>query len=372
MVLVMAQSKPAKINHGPYEIRRSPPEPVAVETHPYIFATSNLVTWTLWFIYFLTQFSIVYKLHSTSSSTWKIWGILLGEICLTFQEIVLGMNLLLPLLCQKKNRIRQRYYLFGDTAPTVDIFITCCGEPIDVILDTVSAALSQNYPHEQLRLFLLDDGHDNKLKVEIDKLNKIVDTKSSPAIHYLARQVEQGSKSYFKAGNLQFGIKETKRLGGSDLIASLDADMIPSRDWLRRLVPHLILDGELALACPPQCYYNIPDYDPLGQQAEFDVFFSVYEPLNDLVDAATCTGTGYVIRRSALEDIGGWPIVEAGEDFMCSTILSNNGWKVGFVRENLQFGLAPDSLRSYKKQRMRWTVALKFINSSVSIYLAQD
>lgn len=67
-----------------------------------------------------------------------------------------------------------------------------------------------------------------------------------------------------------------------------------------------------------------------------------------------CTGSGYVARRSAIADIGGWPQVEAGEDFMCSALLSDKGWKVAFIRENLQFGLAPSSLNSHIKQRMRW------------------
>lgn len=67
-----------------------------------------------------------------------------------------------------------------------------------------------------------------------------------------------------------------------------------------------------------------------------------------------CTGTGYVVRRSALNEIGGWPLAETGEDYMCSALLSDAGWKIAFVRENLQFGLAPGSLLGLLKQRMRW------------------
>lgn len=39
---------------------------------------------------------------------------------------------------------------------------------------------------------------------------------------------------------------------------------------------------------------------------------------------------------------------------MCSAALSNAGWKVAFIREDLQFGLAPGSLRAHIRQRMRW------------------
>ena len=106
--------------------------------------------------------------------------------------------------------------------------------------------------------------------------------------------------------------------------------------------------------CPTQNYYNVPPSDPLGQQAEFDMYFTVQEVLNDSLGAPLCTGTGYVARRSALESIGGWPLAYTGEDYMLSAILTGHGWEVAFVREPLQVGLAPESLRALVEQRVRW------------------
>ena len=67
-----------------------------------------------------------------------------------------------------------------------------------------------------------------------------------------------------------------------------------------------------------------------------------------------CTGTGYVAKRSAIAQIGGWPLAYAGEDYMCSALLTGAGWEVVFVRTPLQSGLAPESLTALLKQRMRW------------------
>lgn len=39
---------------------------------------------------------------------------------------------------------------------------------------------------------------------------------------------------------------------------------------------------------------------------------------------------------------------------MCSALLSNAGWKIAFVRENLQSGLAPENIRAVVKQGMCW------------------
>ena len=78
------------------------------------------------------------------------------------------------------------------------------------------------------------------------------------------------------------------------------------------------------------------------------------EPLNDCLDAASCTGSAYVLRYKALQDIGGLPLVPCGEDILLSALLSRAGWKIAFIREELQYGLGPGSFLAYVKQRMRW------------------
>ena len=84
------------------------------------------------------------------------------------------------------------------------------------------------------------------------------------------------------------------------------------------------------------------------------MYFTVQEVLNDASSACMCTGTGYIARRKAIQSIGGWPLAESGEDYMCSALLSDAGWEIAFVRENLQYGICPGSMRALLKQRMRW------------------
>lgn len=100
----------------------------------------------------------------------------------------------------------------------------------------------------------------------------------------------------------------------------------------------------------------------MGQQTDLEAFFSTYEPLNDSFGAARCMGTGFVVRRRAIESIGGWPLVNVGEDFMLSSCLSDAGWKTAYVAEDLQYGLAPDSLSAHIKQKQRWVRMLRNID----------
>jgi cellulose synthase/poly-beta-1,6-N-acetylglucosamine synthase-like glycosyltransferase len=46
--------------------------------------------------------------------------------------------------------------------------------------------------------------------------------------------------------------------------------------------------------------------------------------------------------------------VDVGEDASCSGVLRSHGWKITFVREYLQLGLAPDSFQAYIRQKWRW------------------
>jgi cellulose synthase/poly-beta-1,6-N-acetylglucosamine synthase-like glycosyltransferase len=71
---------------------------------------------------------------------------------------------------------------------------------------------------------------------------------------------------------------------------------------------------------------------------------------------AWCTGSGYAMRRSALESIGRFPTGSLAEDVCTSSMLLGRGWKTAYIHEPLQWGTVPDGYGSHLKQRTRWTV----------------
>ncbi|KAL4917271.1 hypothetical protein BDW62DRAFT_201896 [Aspergillus aurantiobrunneus] len=66
-------------------------------------------------------------------------------------------------------------------------------------------------------------------------------------------------------------------------------------------------------------------------------------------------GSGYVMRRSALNIIGGWPLVPSAEDLYCGHLLAGEGWKIAFCWDICQHDLTLDSLDALVSQRLRWT-----------------
>merc|ERR1712000_505450 len=250
-----------------------------------------------------------------------------------------------------KKRGRPKMRLVGDAMPTVDVFITCCGEEDEVVMDTVVAACNQDYPKDCFRVILLDDGKSESLEKAMADL-----ASTYPNTFYIARPKYPGVPHHFKAGNLNYGLDAVHKLpgGAGFYMAALDADMIPESCWLRAVLPHLVQDPKVAMACPPQLFYNTPRGDPLAQSLDF--FVHVIEPIKDALGVAWCTGSGYIVRRDALDEIGNFPLGSLAEDVATSTMLLGRGWKTAYIHEPLQFGTVPEDFGGHLKQRTRWAI----------------
>lgn len=225
-------------------------------------------------------------------------------------------------------------------------------------MKAVRAAAFQTYPEQFYQVFVLDDARDDSLRQTIERLDQTLRL-TSPGrlpVVYLARK-KTTSPTHFKSGNIRFGLDKALRChSGSRYIAILDTDMVPERTWLERTVRPLENDLQLSMAGPPQQFHNVPAGDILGQDT--GVFAHILEPLRDRYGCSQCCGSGFVMRRAALDSIGGWPLCNVGEDIICSFALMDAGWRTAHVNERLQSGVVAESFHAYVAQRVRWVSSL--------------
>jgi cellulose synthase/poly-beta-1,6-N-acetylglucosamine synthase-like glycosyltransferase len=120
------------------------------------------------------------------------------------------------------------------------------------------------------------------------------------------------------------------------------------------MMPHLLNDPKMGMTCPPQYFWNIPRNDPVRQN--LDYLYAVTELIHEGLGAGDCVGSGYVVRRDALNDIGGFPAFSISEDTACSSMLRGKEWSVAYIDEYLQCGEMTDTLAGHVKQRTRWTI----------------
>ncbi|KUJ12185.1 uncharacterized protein LY89DRAFT_738802 [Mollisia scopiformis] len=316
-----------------------------------LYRLSPLFTFLACASYFLYY---AYRIHCTivaqrsyHKTYVMAWLFISAEGCVACPALLHQMYQMLSI----RGRTRPKLRIRGNDVPTVDVFVTCCKEDVDIVLDTTRAAAAVDYPQDRFRVVVLDDGKDPELEKAIEDLSD-----EYPNVYYHARVKVKGKPHHFKAGNLTGGTERVSQLenGHAEFIAALDADMIPEPDWLRAIIAHMVNDEKMGLVCPPQLFYNVPDNDPLCQS--LDTFVHVMEPTKDANGVAWCTGSGYAIRRKALEDIGGWPVGSLAEDTFTSSLLLGHGWKTAFCHEALQYGTVPDTFTGHLKQRTRWTL----------------
>ena len=204
--------------------------------------------------------------------------------------------------------------------PTVDVFITCCGEGIQLALDTVRGTCALDYPSTRFRIIVLDDNRSQALASAL-----ATKFKAFGNVHYTSRNEKIFGHS--KAGNLNWGLKYTALLvgGASDYLAVLDVDMIPTRVWLRRLLPHLLQNSRIAIVSSPQYFYNIRKDDRYDEGGFFIRHLEVVASLLDRSGRSICSGTGFIAGRNSIDAIGGFPTQSVAESVLTSWKLKADG-----------------------------------------------
>ena len=231
------------------------------------------------------------------------------------------------------------------TGVAVDVLIPVYDEPLVVVAPTVEAAMRLR--GGRVRVAVLDD----KGRPDLAELA------ATHGASYLRRGVNTGAK----AGNLNAALARTS----APLVLVLDCDHVPDASLVEKTVGHFA-DPRVALVQTPQHYANARRRDGGGEPvrsgtavtdaawAQQALFFGVIARGKDGMGAMFCCGTNMVLRRKALEAVGGFPEDSLTEDFQLSLRLHEAGWRTVYVSEVLASGLGPEDMASYVSQQHRW------------------
>jgi len=217
---------------------------------------------------------------------------------------------------------------------SVDLFVPCCGEPLEIIRTTLRAIRRITY--RPLEVYVLDDGGSPAVAA----------LARSWGFHYLSRLREGLPLAHAKSGNLNFGLGRSH----GELILVLDADQVPAPEILDRLVS-FFHQSQVGYVQSKQAFF-LPDGDPFYNSDK--VFYETIQLSNDRANAVISCGSGVVYRRRALLEMGGFPTWNLLEDFTSSYELVSRGWQGVYYPEALSRGLAPATLAGVYRQRFQW------------------
>jgi cellulose synthase/poly-beta-1,6-N-acetylglucosamine synthase-like glycosyltransferase len=207
----------------------------------------------------------------------------------------------------------------------------------------LDACVKLDYPRDKLEIIVIDDSSDGTTKVARSFGSKYPE---------LVKVIHRDDRVGFKAGALQLAMK--KSVG--EFIALFDADYVPPRNFLRKIVPYLYVDEKVGFVQARWSYLDgqfswIAKAISLG----IDVYAFVDQRARYVGNLlAHFSGTCGVFRRKAIEDAGGWSSDTLAEDLDLSIRLHLNGWRYVYVPTVVCPGEIPPSLDNLRHQQFRW------------------
>ena len=138
-----------------------------------------------------------------------------------------------------------------------------------------------------------------------------------------------------------------------------DADHVPVREFLNRTVGYFREDPKLFLCQTPHFFTNP---DPLERNlqtfqsmpSENEMFYGIIQKGLDKWNGAFFCGSAAVIRREALDLVGGFSGITITEDCETALDLHARGWNSMYVDRPMISGLQPETFASFIGQRSRW------------------
>src|SRR2546421_3789153 len=229
--------------------------------------------------------------------------------------------------------------------PKVAIQVPCYNEPVEVMRETLGALAKLHYQDVMVQVV------DNNTKdQQVWRRLQEICQELGPRFQFIHLDPWPG----YKAGALN---EATRRLPKDvSILGIVDADYVVKPDFLHAIVGHFA-DPRVAFVQTPQNYRDWKDSGYLrGLYYSYRYFFDVTMPSRANRNAIIFAGTMGLIRRDALEKIGGWDEQVITEDAEASLRMLGEGAIGVYEPTAWGEGLMPLTFDGLKKQRFRWAL----------------
>ena len=226
--------------------------------------------------------------------------------------------------------------------PMVSLHVPAHNEPPDMVIETLRSLLRLDYP--RFEVILIDDNTDD------EALWRPVEAWCSRhGVKFAHLEDWPG----YKSGALNYALRRLTS-PEADVIGVVDSDYQVEPGWLRRCAPPFA-DPWIGFVQSPQDYRGWTQaryYRRLYYSYKY--FFAVSQPSRNEHDGAIFAGTMGLIRRVALDELGGWDEWCITEDAEMSLRLLRAGWSGQHVDRAWGRGIMPLTFEALKGQRYRW------------------
>ncbi|XP_051120539.1 glucomannan 4-beta-mannosyltransferase 2-like [Andrographis paniculata] len=279
------------------------------------------------------------------------------SIMVFMERLYMGVVIILVKLFWKKPEKRYRWepmeddLEMGSTAfPMVLVQIPMFNER-EVYKISIGAACNLSWPADRLVIQVLDDSTDILIK---DMVEKECLRWASKGLN-ITYQIRE-SRGGYKAGALKEGLKHDY-VKECEYVVIFDADFRPEPDFLRRAVPFLIHNHDIALV---QARWRFVNADEClltrMQEMSLDYHFTVEQEVGSATHAFFgFNGTGGIWRIAAINDAGGWKDRTTVEDMDLAVRAGLKGWKFLYLGDLQVKSELPSTFKAFRFQQHRWS-----------------
>lgn len=264
-----------------------------------------------------------------------VWGLAFLCLCMTIYAVF--TNIVHLLINQKQRKYPQ--IINKDYKPFITVMIPAHNEE-DVIANTVENILQMDY--ENYEIIVIDDRSTDNTASVIKDLEK-----KHEKVKALIRQ--QGAFPGKSAV-----LNDAYKIANGDAVLVFDADATVAPDFLSKLVPELEPKDVGAVQARKVIRNKNQNLLTRCQNNEYtmDTYFQAGR--DSVKGAVELRGNGELIKREALEDIGGWNNYTIVDDLDMSTRLHIRGWDVRYCMDAVVYEEGITYLWPLFRQRRRW------------------
>ena len=300
-------------------------------------------------IAFILATMVVWIIHNYLDQYMDLSTILVG-IVLIFSMFGAAIVLLIEahewaetLWVKKRRREISHIKMDCNVLPMVSIHVAAYNEPPDMMIKTLNTLSKLNYKNYEVIVI------DNNTKDE--NIWKPVQTHCQ-LLGDKFKFFHKEPLSGFKAGALNYALKKTSE--EVSVIAVIDSDYCVDPDWLCDLMPQFGRE-QVAIVQAPQDYRDCRENLFKAMCfSEYRGFFHIGMVTRNERNAIIQHGTMTLVRRTVLEQVGGWSVDTITEDAELGLMIFKAGHEAVYSARSYGKGLMPDTFLDYKNQRFRW------------------
>jgi cellulose synthase/poly-beta-1,6-N-acetylglucosamine synthase-like glycosyltransferase len=259
------------------------------------------------------------------------WLFLLG--------IILGVSRLLfiGVLAVYQHRRKRRNRFDPSYSPSVAVIVPAYNEE-KVVVQTIASLLAGEHP-AQFEVIVVDDGSKDATYSRVREAFG-----ADPRVRVFTKA--NGGKPEA----LNFGVARTQ----ADIVVTLDADTIFTRDTIVKLVRHFA-DSQVGAVAGNAKVGNRSNLLTRWQALEYITCQNLDRRAFDVLNCITVVpGAVGAWRRELIQRAGGFNHLTLAEDADLTMAIRKLGYSIGYEDEAIALTEAPDTVRGFIRQRYRW------------------